>query len=125
MKALLLIAHGSRRKESNEEVFLLAEKLKTTCNGQYDIFQAGFLEIAPPSIGSAIENCAKSGATNITVLPYFLNSGIHVISDIPDAVDNAKKNFPNIEIQISQHIGASELMMPLLMDAANSINLPS
>lgn len=30
MKALLLIAHGSRRKQSNDEVILLAEKLKKT-----------------------------------------------------------------------------------------------
>lgn len=28
MKALLLVAHGSRRKQSNDEVVVLADKLK-------------------------------------------------------------------------------------------------
>ena len=46
MKALLLVAHGSRRKQSNDEVVLLAERLKTNCSEQYNIIHAGFLELA-------------------------------------------------------------------------------
>jgi len=122
MKALLLIAHGSRRTASNEEVFALAERLKSSCAHQYSILQAGFLEITTPSIATAIENCVAAGATSITVLPYFLNSGIHVIKDIPDSIEQAQIKFPTVEINMAEHIGASELMMPLLIDAANAVN---
>ncbi|HAO23817.1 MAG TPA: cobalamin biosynthesis protein CbiX, partial [Methylophaga sp.] len=45
MKALLLVAHGSRRQRSNDEVIELAEKLKTECAQHYDIVQAAFLEL--------------------------------------------------------------------------------
>ncbi|GLS90852.1 sirohydrochlorin cobaltochelatase [Psychromonas marina] len=122
MKALLLIAHGSRRKKSNDEVVVLAQKLKATCADQYQVFEAGFLEIANPAIATAVETCIKQGATSITVLPYFLNSGLHVTTDIPEHVEEAQQQFPEIDIKVAPHIGASELMMSLLIDAANSVN---
>ncbi len=123
MKALLLVAHGSRRKQSNKEVVVLTEKLKTNCTEQYQIFQAGFLEIAIPSIDSSIVECVNQGATSITVLPYFLNSGLHVIKDIPNAVEKMQQKFPYVKIKMVQHIGASELMMNLLVEAANSVGV--
>lgn len=125
MKALLLIAHGSRRKESNDEVFVLAEKLKAqyaqSGDQQYDIFQTGFLEISTPSIDKGIEHCIDEGATSIVVLPYFLNSGRHVINDIPTIVSNTQLQFPDIQIQVAPHIGSSPLMMQLLIECANSV----
>lgn len=122
MKALLLVAHGSRREQSNQEVVVLTNKLKNIFTHQYQIFQVGFLEIATPSIEVSITECVKQGATSISVLPYFLNSGLHVIQDIPNAVDKMQKQFPNVKIETAQHIGASELMMNLLIEAAGSVN---
>jgi len=122
MKALLLIAHGSRRSASNDEVIALAQRLKTICGQQYPILKAGFLELTAPSITNAIEDSIKEGANSITVLPYFLNSGVHVIKDIPDHIQQAQVKFPGVEINMAKHIGASELMMPLLVDAANAVN---
>ncbi|MFT6987601.1 MAG: sirohydrochlorin ferrochelatase [Psychromonas sp.] len=122
MKALLLVAHGSRRQESNDEVVRLTDKLKKNSSNHYDIFQVGFLEIATPAIDKGIELCITKGATSITVLPYFLNSGRHVINDIPKLVQKTEQQFPGIKIEIAPHIGSSDLMMTLLIDAANSVN---
>ena len=122
MKALLLIAHGSRRQQSNDEVFLLAEKLKNNCADQYDIIHAGFLELAETLIPDGIKKCVDDGATSIVVLPYFLNSGRHVIEDIPEEVDATRPLYPQVEIKIAPHLGASELMMDLLISSANSTN---
>jgi len=122
MKALLLVAHGSRREESNQEVVILTNKLQSIFTNQYQIFQAGFLEIASPSIETSIINCVKQGATSISVLPYFLNSGLHVIQDIPNTVNKMQQQFPDVKIETAPHIGASELMMNLLIEAAGSVN---
>lgn len=119
MKALLLVAHGSRRKESNEEVKVLAEKLKQYCNDQYSAIHAAFLELADPLIPEGIKQCIDGGADSVIVLPYFLNSGRHVIEDIPGIVEATMKNYPDVEIKIGQHLGASELMMELLATTAN------
>jgi sirohydrochlorin ferrochelatase len=121
MKALLLIAHGSRRKQSNDEVVVLADKLKQSCSEQYAIVHAGFLELASPMIPDGIKKCVDDGATSIVVLPYFLNSGRHVVADIPNIVNDTKPNYPNIDIKIAAHLGASDLMMDLLISSANAI----
>jgi sirohydrochlorin ferrochelatase len=120
MKALLLVAHGSRRKQSNDEVVLLAEKLKKNCSEQYNIIHAGFLELAETLIPDGIKKCVDDGATSIIVLPYFLNSGRHVVEDIPNIVEETRPDYPDIDIKIAQHLGASELMMDLLISSANS-----
>ena len=62
MKALLLIAHGSRRQASNDEVVSLADAIAGEMNDEYPIVQAGFLEIVQPSITEAIDRCVQLGA---------------------------------------------------------------
>ncbi|HEC60046.1 hypothetical protein LCGC14_0584990 [marine sediment metagenome] len=120
MKALLLIAHGSRRQQSNDEVIVLAEKLKLNCADQYDIIHAGFLELAETLIPDGIKKCVDDGATSIIVLPYFLNSGRHVVEDIPNIVNDTQPHYPSIDIKIAPHLGASDLMMELLITTANA-----
>ena len=120
MKALLLIAHGSRRKQSNDEVVVLADKLKNNCSEQYSIIHAGFLELAETLIPDGIKKCVDDGATEIIVLPYFLNSGRHVVEDIPNIVEETIPHYPGVDIKIAQHLGASDLMMDLLISSANS-----
>jgi len=120
MKALLLIAHGSRRKQSNDEVVVIADKLRSSCSGQYDIIHAGFLELAETLIPDGIKQCVDDGATSIIILPYFLNSGRHVIEDIPNIVNETIPNYPDVDIKIAQHLGASSMMMDLLVSSANA-----
>ena len=120
MKALLLVAHGSRRKQSNDEVVQLAERLKKTCSDQYSIIHAGFLELSDTLIPDGIKKCADDGASSIIVLPYFLNSGRHVVEDIPEIVEQTRPDFPGIDIKLAQHVGASEMMMDLLIASANA-----
>ena len=120
MRALLLIAHGSRRKQSNEEVVILVDRLRHKCSEQYSIIHAGFLELAETLIPDGIKKCIDDGATSIIVLPYFLNSGNHVIEDIPNIVNDTKPHYPDVEIKIAPHLGASPLMVDLLIASANA-----
>jgi sirohydrochlorin ferrochelatase len=120
MNALLLVAHGSRRKQSNDEVVLLAGKLRDNCSGQYRIIHAAFLELADTLIPDGIKKCIDDGATSVIVLPYFLNSGRHVVEDIPNIVNETKKDYPTVDIRVAPHLGASDLMMELLITSANS-----
>jgi len=118
MNALLLVAHGSRRKQSNDEVAHLAEKLKNNCGEQYDIVKPAFLELSDVLIPEGIEQCIAEGATSITVLPYFLNSGRHVVEDIPNIINMCTARHANINISLSPHLGASDLMVDLLISTA-------
>jgi len=117
-KALLLVAHGSRRAASNLEVFRLAEQLQVDLNADFAMVKAAFLELAEPSIPEGIQYCADAGATNVIVLPYFLNTGRHVAEDIPAEIDIARQQLPNLTIQLQTHVGAMTDMQSLLSKAA-------
>ena len=120
MKALLLVAHGSRRKQSNDEVEALADRLRESCDGRYQIVHAAFLELADTLIPDGIRRCAEEGATEIVVLPYFLNSGRHVVTDIPEEVDSVRDELPGVDIKLASHLGASSMMLDLLITTANA-----
>ena len=113
MKSLLLVAHGSRRTQSNEEVRALADKLVSRCGDQFPVIHSAFLELADPLIPDGLQRCIEDGASSIIVLPYFLNTGRHVAKDIPEIVDNFKRS-TTVKIEIAAHLGASDMMLDLL-----------
>ncbi len=121
MKALLLVAHGSRRKQSNSEVVTLSEKLSTKCSTDFPIIKAGFLELSSPSISEGVQQCISEGATTVVLLPYFLNSGRHVVEDIPNIVKSIQEKFTAVQIKIAPHLGASDLMLDLLISSAKKV----
>jgi len=116
MKALLIIVHGSRRSRSNEEVKQLAGQLNTTLGETFPIIECGFLEIAEPAIGQAVDHCVAQGASEIRVLPYFLSAGRHVSEDVPAEINEAAKRHPDITLSIAPHIGASSLMVQVIKE---------
>jgi len=120
MQALVLIAHGSRRQASNQEVMDLASRLQQSAGDSYPLIEPGFLELASPSIPEAIESCIQSGATSVVVVPYFLAAGRHVVEDIPQIVKPVAEQHPDVTIRISEHIGLSDSMTRLILDSASS-----
>ena len=119
MKSLLLVAHGSRRHASNDEVKNLVERLREHAVGRYTSIGHAFLELAEPSIPDGIDALVKQGCDEIVVLPYFLSAGTHVADDIPAIIEDKKAQYPNIPIQVAPHIGSSRHMLDLLLNAAN------
>lgn len=114
MKALLVIAHGSRRQASNDEVVSLTKQLAERIKPQYPIVLAGFLEIASPSITDALNNCLQAGATEITILPYFLAAGKHVHRDIPEEIAPFQQANPELNIMVLPHLGSTSGMIDLM-----------
>ena len=118
MNILLLVAHGSKREESNLEVKALSKKMIKFNNNHFDEIMPAFLEFASPSILDAIKKCSELGATQVTVLPYFLSAGVHINRDIPGEVKIASENFPDLQITISNYFGARNEIAELLMKTA-------
>ena len=86
MKSLILVAHGSRRAASNDEIRELTERLARQADGAFGRVSCAFLELAEPSIPDGIEQAVRAGAREVIVLPYFLSAGRHVAEDIPGLV---------------------------------------
>ncbi len=115
MKALLIVAHGSRRKDSNDEVRRLADRIRENSEPTFGLVASAFLEISSPQMDSAIADLAEEGATSITVFPYFLAAGTHVANDIPRIVEEEKETCPNIDFEILPHLGALQGISSLIL----------
>jgi sirohydrochlorin ferrochelatase len=118
MKALLLVAHGSRRAASNTEVLELAATMAGEVADSFAVVEAAFLELAEPDIPTGVRLCAERGAQSVTVVPYFLAAGTHVVNDIPSIIEALRADFPALEFRVARHIGASELMPGLIRQCA-------
>ncbi|MEI6891920.1 MAG: CbiX/SirB N-terminal domain-containing protein [Pontiella sp.] len=106
MKALLIIAHGSRRKESNEEVRRLATQIEENTGPAFNLVSSAFLEISSPPIDFAVAALVKAGAKEINIFPYFLAAGTHVANDIPQLIQKEQANHPDVHFKIMPHLGA-------------------
>ena len=114
MNALLILAHGSRKKQSNDEVQALAQRYVRAYPNQFDAVYAGFMELAQPDIHTTIRTAIDAGSTQLTILPYFLAAGAHVVDDIPDIVQSAMTDYPDMKHRILPHIGGADGMVALI-----------
>ena len=120
MNSLLLVAHGSRRAESNAEIGRLAERLRERLADPDTLVEHAFLELAEPSIPDGIESCIARGATRVSVVPYFLARGTHVADDIPAEVDGKRAEHPDIDIRVTDYLGTSDALVDVLIGLART-----
>ena len=121
MKSLLIVAHGSRREASNDEVRALTACLREQSGDVYMQVECAFLELAEPSIPDGIRNAIRAGAEQVTVLPYFLSAGRHVVTDVPAEIDVVRKESPDVEIVLAPYLGAAPGLTDMLLLQAQKI----
>lgn len=118
MKALVVIAHGSRKQSSNQEVEYLCG-LMNDLPHDFDFVKTAFLELTDPQLPEIIENLAQEGAKEIKVLPYFLAAGVHVSKDLPELLNQAESQYPNIDFHLLPHLGSRPSMANWLLEFAS------
>ena len=114
MKALIIIAHGSRRQESNDEIVDMVNAIRGRTSACYDLVLHSYLEICSPSLQDAVREAVRAGAEDITVYPFFLNSGNHVLQDIPAMTEKMKQDYPDCSFHLMPHFGISENIAELI-----------
>lgn len=115
---LIIVAHGSRKESSNAEVMTLGAKIKPLVTPPYDAVKIAFLEFAQPSLEESILASIKEGVSDLVILPYFLASGNHVTRDIPAVVQEMKAHYPEVNIELKEHLGSAQGMVALLSSIA-------
>jgi sirohydrochlorin ferrochelatase len=121
MKSLLLVAHGSRKESSNDAVEQLVSKLREKLVGSgFDEITHAFLELTEPSVPAGIKTLVDVGSTEIVVMPYFLAPGTHVVDDLPELVDDARKTHPLVSFVVTPHLGEVDGMVSLILQSAGA-----
>ncbi|MFB4202482.1 Sirohydrochlorin cobaltochelatase [wastewater metagenome] len=116
LRSLLILAHGSRREASNDEVRGLATAVAARMDGRYDRVGCAFLELAEPDIAAAIEREIEVGCDEIVCLPYFLSAGRHVAEDIPAIIEAARERHPGVRVSLERYLGAQNRLAALIAD---------
>ena len=119
-QALLIVAHGSRRAESNAEIRALATQVAQQTAATYAVVGSAFLELAEPSIPDGIQQCIDAGAQSITIMPFFLSAGRHVVTDVPQLVREKQREYPDLQVRIAPYLGVSPLMPCLIAQSAQA-----
>lgn len=110
----ILVAHGSKRAESNEEFKQLCEKIRLDNIYEFDAICHAFLEFTHPGIEMALQKMHEENISRVFIYPYFLNSGKHVSVDLPNIIDTVKHKYPNMEIKLLTHFGASKSVVSII-----------
>lgn len=121
--AILLVDHGSRRPEANEQLQSIASLLQDRDPGR--IVRVAHMEIASPTIAEGIASCVEAGAKEIVVHPYLLAPGRHSQEDIPAQARAAVANHPGVVVRVSQPLGVHEKLIDVVLDRVNEASDPS
>lgn len=116
MRALILIDHGSRRAEANDQLEAIAALVRER-GGVY--VQIAHMELAAPSLDDALAECVSAGATDVIVVPYFLAPGRHVREDIPHLAAEAASRHPSAQVRVAPPLGVHALLADLVLARAN------
>ena len=106
---ILVVGHGSRRREANEDVREATRQIAR--RGPFACAEPAFLEIVSPTIEEGFATLVGRGARHVIIHPYFLSPGRHTRGDIPFAVHAAATQHPGVTYQITEPLAAHHLVI--------------
>ena len=106
----LLIGHGSRDQESNEEFLTLVSDLRKKKADQP--IDAAFVELAEPNMKTVLESYGDPVPKRVWILPLLFFAAGHSKTEIPEVIQEARARFPHVEF----HYGAPLGIHPILLD---------
>ena len=113
-RAIVIIDHGSRRPEANKLVAQVAEDLRLLKPGVR--VHIAHMEIEPPTLADALAACAREGAREVVVHPFFLAPGMHSRETIAEQVAEAQPDHPDLRVVITDPLGPHEKLAQIVRD---------
>ncbi|MEO6665571.1 MAG: CbiX/SirB N-terminal domain-containing protein, partial [Nitrospiria bacterium] len=111
--ALVLIGHGSRDAEGNEEFLAMAERLKRR-RPERPVYCA-FVELAEPLIADELDRCVRDGHEDVVVLPLLFFAAGHAKTDVPREMLRARERHPGVRFHYAPPLG----IHPVLLDVVD------
>ena len=111
-KAIILLGHGSRVPEAGKDMGKVASRLRQKYG--YPHVEVCFMSRLGPNFPEVFEKCVNLGATKVVVIPYFLHTGLHVVLDIPEMLQEQAQRFPHVTLQMGRGFGFDELLVDLV-----------
>jgi len=119
MIGVLILAHGSREKETEatlDQIVTMLEERLLLKN-----IEKAFLQFSEKSLTQGLTRLINKGVSDIKVVPYFLFEGIHIKEDIPNEIKEFNKLYPKVKITLGQTLGADSRLADALVDRVKEL----
>ncbi len=114
MKAVLVVAHGSRNEDSSHMFLSILNMIREL---KPDIrIEGAFMSFSDMNIESSIEQLIYDGVTEIDIVPYLLFSGNHVTKSIPNKINEFLKNDTRVKINYKKSLGIDKRLAEIVVD---------
>jgi len=111
-EAVILLGHGSRVPDAGKNMEKVALSLSE--NYGYQIVEVCYMSRLGPHFPETFRKCVGLGAARVTVIPYFLNDGLHIVLDIPSVIQKTANEFPQVETVLGNHLGFDDVLVDLV-----------
>lgn len=108
-RGILLVGHGTRRQEGNDQFRALGANLARRLP-QWPV-QPCFLELAEPDIQGGIAGLLAQGVREVAVLPLLLFAAAHAKRDIPRELDIARGRHPGARFAYGRVLGVQPALV--------------
>lgn len=117
-RAILLVDHGSRAPAANRVLASVARRLARRLPDH--VVRFAHMELAPPSIESAIASCVRAGATEIVVHPFFLAPGRHARRDVPRLARAAARRH-GARVHVTRPLGVHDALVDVILERIGAV----
>lgn len=111
-KAIILLGHGSRVPEAGKHMEKVATGLKNRYG--YSIVEICYMSRLGPHFPEIFKKCVQAGAKDITVIPYFLHDGLHLVLDIPEMMQSVVALYPHVKLVLGKNLGYDDILIDLV-----------
>lgn len=109
--AILLVGHGSRNREGNQEILHFAAQWRDRHPGWR--IETCFIEHAEVLLDAGLDRAAH-GARRVVTIPFILNAAGHVKMELPAAIERARQRHPGVAFACARHLGMGREIFSVL-----------
>ncbi len=114
MKAILILAHGSREKNTLNTLEKITQMTKNQLPNV--LIETAYMEFSDINLEKGLDILVGKGANEIIVVPYFLFEGIHIREDVPGEIKEYLKDHPDISVKMGKTLGVDLRLADVLAD---------
>jgi sirohydrochlorin cobaltochelatase len=107
----LLVGHGSRNRDGNQEILHFAAQWREQHPGWR--IETCFIEHADVLLNEGLDRAARH-ARRVVTLPFILNAAGHVKMELPAAIEAARARHPAVLFECVRHLGMGRDILGVL-----------
>jgi sirohydrochlorin ferrochelatase len=113
MKGVLILAHGSREKQTEETFNTVVDLVRDRVE---EVVETAYMEFSEKNIAYGLNTLVSQGVTEINVVPYFLFKGVHLRKDIPEEIAAFLEGKSGIAVTIAEPLGSDPRLAEILAE---------